>query len=374
MTHQTLTSRPLRPKRKSQPKKMLALLIAAHDEELVIGQTIDSAIRAGMKPEHIYVVDDDSSDATSQIAKQLLGSDNILRVWRSGKGLALTKATKKFELTNRYRWIHIADADGGFAPNYFRVFRSRLRVKYVAATGYVRSLPGGAVSQYRVFEYTIGFEIHRRFQAMTRTITIIPGPTSCFRADIFKNLNFANGTLTEDFDVTLQIYRQKLGHIQYIPQAVAYTQDPKNLHDFIVQISRWNRGILQGVQRHKIGRRFSRLDAYLSFQILQNFLLFFGYFVVAVFFALKFRSIEIIAEIFLFDVWLTLLLTVLVVLRTRRWDILSAFPHIYIFRWLSLLVFLKSFIEVVILGRFKANAADPLWSTAERRYRPVASA
>ena len=123
MTHQTLTSRPLRPKRKSQPKKMLALLIAAHDEELVIGQTIDSAIRAGMKPEHIYVVDDDSSDATSQIAKQLLGSDNILRVWRSGKGLALTKATKKFELTSRYRWIHIADADGGFAPNYFRVFR-----------------------------------------------------------------------------------------------------------------------------------------------------------------------------------------------------------------------------------------------------------
>jgi biofilm PGA synthesis N-glycosyltransferase PgaC len=192
-------------------RPMLALLIAAHNEELVLGNTIKSALKAGMLPEHVYVVDDNSSDKTSAIARQLLGADNVIKVGRSGKGLALTKANKHFQLTRRYRWIHIADADGAFSPDYFKVFRKRLRVKYAAATGYVRSLPGGPISQYRVMEYTIGQEIHRRFQAMTHTVTVIPGPTSCFRADIFRQVDFANKSLCEDFDVTLQIHRKGLG-------------------------------------------------------------------------------------------------------------------------------------------------------------------
>jgi cellulose synthase/poly-beta-1,6-N-acetylglucosamine synthase-like glycosyltransferase len=353
------------------PKATLCLLIAAHDEELVIAQTINSAITAGMKPQHIYVVDDNSSDKTSEIAKSILGEANVARVKRSGKGVALTKASKKFNLTNRYRWIHIADADGGFAPNYFKVFRGQLRVKYAAATGYVRSLPGGPVSQYRVFEITIGLEIHRRFQAITHTVPIIPGPTSCFRSDVFARLDFANRSLTEDFDVTLQIHRQKLGKIQYIPDAIAYTQDPKNTRDFIKQILRWNRGIMQGVHHHRIGRKLSPIDAYLSYQILQNFLFFFNYCILMPFYSIRHHSLAIVAQVFLFDVVLTLLMTMLVAIRTKRWDILSAFPFIYAFRWLSMAVFLRSFVEVVILKRFLVTQGT--WSTAGRRYKSEAS-
>src|SRR5581483_127072 len=79
-------------------KPKLALLIAAHNEEMVLEQTLRSAIRAGMKPEHIYVVDDNSSDATSQVAKSIIGETNVIKVRRSGKGLALTKAAKHFRL------------------------------------------------------------------------------------------------------------------------------------------------------------------------------------------------------------------------------------------------------------------------------------
>ena len=171
-------------------------------------------------------------------------------------------------------------------------------MKYAAATGYVRSLPGGPVSQYRVFEYTIGLEIHRRFQSYTHTVPIVPGPTSCFRSDVFERLDFANRSLTEDFDVTLQIHRQKMGKIQFIPEAIAYTQDPKNVRDFIKQITRWNRGIMQGVHRHKIGRKLSPIDAYLSYQILQNFLFFINYCVIVPIFAIEHRSLSVAAQVF----------------------------------------------------------------------------
>lgn len=348
-------------------KRQLALLIAAHNEEMVIGQTLRSAIKAGMKPENIYVVDDYSTDATSRIAKSIIGSKNVLKVSRSGKGLALTKATKKFALCDRYAWIHIADADGGFATDYFVIFRKSLRIKYAAATGYVRSLPGNSVSQYRVVEYTLGMELHRRFQALTHTITVIPGPTSCFRSDVFRKVNFANKSLTEDFDVTLQLHRQNLGRIQFIPQAVAYTQDPRNLHDYTKQITRWNRGVMQGIKRHGMGKKLTRVDSYLMYQLSQNFLLFASFFIFLPWFMITRHSMYALANAFLYDVTLLFILTLLTAGKARRGDVLSAFPQIYFYRWVALGVFLKAFVEVMILKRFKAT--EGLWGTSGRRYR-----
>lgn len=350
-----------------QNRPMLALLIAAHNEELVLENTIRSAIRAGMKAEDIYVVDDNSEDDTSKIAKSILGNDNVIKVRRSGKGLALTKANKHFKLSKRYRWIHIADADGGFASNYFALFRSSLNSKYAAATGYVRSLPGGNVGQYRVFEYTLGQEVHRRFQALAHVVSVIPGPTSCFRADIFEKVNFANHSLTEDFDVTIQIHREKLGKIQFIPKAMAYTQDPRTVGDFVKQISRWNRGLMQGFLRHKLGRRPQRIDVYLTYQVLQNLLFFLSYFVLIPYAAIAKHSLAVAAGAFLYDVFILFFLALLTAMRAGRYDILSNFPQIYMLRWVTLWVFLRSFVEVVILRKFKVTHGA--WSTAGRRYK-----
>lgn len=348
-------------------KSALSLLIAAHDEELVIGQTIRSAINAGMNPKHIYVVDDNSTDDTSAIAISIIGEKNVIKVGRSGKGLAITKGAHAFDLVNRYKWIHIADADGGFVENYFKIMRTSLNPKFAAATGYVRSLPGSSIGQYRVYEYTLGQELHRRFQALTHTVTVIPGPTSVFRADVFAKVNFANKSLTEDFDVTIQIHRLKLGKIQFIPRAVAYTQDPRNLSDFTKQITRWNRGMMQAVRRHGIGRRANRIDVYLSYQLLQNFFLLGNYLFVLPFIAYTTQSPNILALAFLMDVAMMFGLTVLMGLKAGRKDIMSAFPQIYFYRFVTLYVFLKAFTEVIILNKFRSS--EGIWGTAGRRFK-----
>jgi len=348
-------------------KSALALLIAAHDEELVIEQTIRSALNSGMDAKHVYVVDDNSTDETSAIAIGILGEKNVIKVGRSGKGLAITKGAHAFDLVNRYKWIHIADADGGFVEDYFKIMRSSLNPKFAAATGYVRSLPGSSIGQYRVYEYTLGQELHRRFQALTHTVTVIPGPTSVFRSDVFAKVNFANKSLTEDFDVTIQIHRQKLGKIQFIPRAVAYTQDPRNLGDFTKQITRWNRGMMQVVKRHGIGRSANRIDMYLSYQILQNFFLLGNYLFVLPFIAYKTQSANVLAIAFLMDVALMLSLTILMGLKAGRKDILSAFPQIYFYRFVTLYVFLKAFTEVILLNRFRSS--EGIWGTAGRRFK-----
>jgi len=355
------------PRIKKSRKQMLCLLISAHNEELVLGKTIKSAIAAGMSREHIYVVDDNSSDKTSELARSILPTSNVIRVHRSGKGLALSKAAKRFKLTKRYAWIHIADADGAFSPDYFYVFRRELRVKNAAATGYVRSLPGKRISEYRVYEYTIGMEIHRRLQTMLNVVPVIPGPTSCFRSDVFAKVNFDNKSLTEDFDVTLQLHRMKLGSVQFIPQAIAYTQDPKNLGDYTKQITRWNRGGLQSMLRHGIGRHPTRIDAYLTYQILQNLLFFASYLIWVPYMAATRGASMVIASAFVVDVMVTFVITLMAAARTKRWDVVSGFPQVYILRWVSLGVFLKAFVEVVILGKYRHT--DGKWENrATRRY------
>ena len=362
---------PIIPQKKRRVyKKKLALIIAAHNEELVLENTIRSAIKAGMRLEDIFVVDDNSSDATTDIAIQILGPMNCVKVLRSGKGLALTKGMRHFGLIKRYQWIHIADADGAFSPNYFKTFRRKLRVKYVAATGYVKSLPGGVISDYRAFEYTIGMELHRRFQALTHTVSVIPGPTSCFRADTIEKLNFANESPTEDFDVTLQIHRQKLGKVQFIHQAIAHTQDPKNLQDYTKQISRWNKGVIYGMRRHKIGRKLNRIDIYLSYQMIQTGLFFLNYVVLAPYLAVMHDSANYLAIAFLYDLLITAVLTILVAIRLRRFSIISALPNIYAMKWYSLFVFIKTLFQYGLRSQ-KDVASNGIWSTAGRRYKPT---
>lgn len=350
----------------SVKKDTLALLIAAHNEELVLGNTLASAIAAGMKAEHIYVVDDGSTDATTKVAKEYIPSINVIKLTQGGKGAALYRAAKRFRLASKYRWIHIADADGAFAPRYFNIFRRELRVENAAATGYIRSLPGKRISEYRVFEYTIGMEIHRRLQALLNVVPVIPGPTSCFRADVFEKVNFDNKSLTEDFDVTMQLHRLGLGKIQFISKAVAYTQDPRSLHDYKKQIARWNRGGLQSMLRYRIGRKLTRLDAYLTYQIMQNLLFFLIYLVWVPYVTFVYHRPGAIATAFVVDLAVTFTITVLAAMRTKRPDIISAFPFIYGLRWVSLAVFLKAFVEVIILRRYRNT--NGMWAERSRRY------
>ena len=241
-------------------KKTLALLLPAHNEEVVISDTLESAMKAGMKREDIFVVDDASEDNTLLEVGKYLPLTNILKVEHSGKAGAIAKAIDYFEVEKKYRWIHIADADSIFARDYFMTYRGALSDKYVAAIGFVQSLKGNWLCSYRAISYTYGQHVIRRLQALFGMITVLPGPVAAFRTDILHKLDFHTGNMTEDFDLTLQIHRRKLGKIRFIPEAINYTQDPNNLEDYTNQTLRWYRGFFQGLRQYKIGLLPRKID------------------------------------------------------------------------------------------------------------------
>jgi hypothetical protein len=70
---------------------------------------------------------------------------------------------------------------------------------------------------------------------------------------------------------------------------------------------------------------------------------------------------------FVIDVVVTFMINFLVAMKSKRWDILSAFPQIYMLRFISLGIFLKSFVEVIVLRKFLIS--NGLWeNNTSRRY------
>lgn len=349
-------------------KRKLALIIPAHNEEVVIGATISSAIKAGQNKRDIFVVSDGSTDETVNIALNLLGESNVLDASRSGKSGAIKKAINHFEFELGYRWLHTSDADSIFGKQYFKIIRRHLNPKmFVAATGYVQSLPGDWISKFRVYEYVWGFSVIRRIQALLGVLIIMPGPTTCLRTDILNKLNFESGSLTEDFDLTLQIHRNSIGKIQYIPHAKTYTQDPKDFDDYRVQISRWYRGFFQGVKAHKVGFRPQKIDLYITLILAQTFLYTGQIFLFLPILALLTHQINFISAFFLTEIFIYFVIALFSAVASKRLDIMAAFPLFYVLRLVNLIYFTKAFIEIIILNRFSETSQG--WSTAGRRYK-----
>jgi len=345
-------------------RSKICLIISAYNEEQVLKHTIESAINAGLSRADIYVVDDASNDRTATIAKKVVGKYNLLTVDRSGKGKAISTIVKELQLTERYEWIHIADADGEFDRRYFQELYDNLDPTYAAATGYMASLPGSYVANFRNFEYTMAMDVARRYQSILDLITVIPGPTSVFRSDVFQQLNFCTGALCEDFDVTLQIHDRKLGKIKFIETAIARTQDPHDLKNYIKQITRWNRGNLQLFVRNKMWRKVTRVNSFITYQVLQNMLFATMYGVALPILSLLTGSLYFIAVTFVIDVLTIIGFALYTAMRTKRFETLTSFPLTYFLRWVQLVVFVKCFFEVVVLRRYRISHGS--WETVAR--------
>jgi cellulose synthase/poly-beta-1,6-N-acetylglucosamine synthase-like glycosyltransferase len=352
----------------ASPKKQLILLLPAHNEELIIAETIRSAIVAGQAKCDIYVVNDNSSDKTEAIAVKLLGKDNVLTVERSGKALAVKKAIDAFDLVDRYTWLHIADADSIFSQDYFRHYRSKLDPqKYAVAVGFVQSLRGNWISTYRALTYTYSQQVTRRVQSHLGMISVFPGPITCFRTDIIKDLEFGGASLTEDFDITLQVHRKKLGKILFIPKAVNYTQDPQTLTDFCKQNMRWQRGFFQGVKKYQIGLHGQRIDVSLGYQMLQTLLFLALLLLIVPYSIITTGNWMVIPVIIAADIVVNGCIALFSSVAAKRWTLIGALPYFYFLRWIEIGIYVTAFVEVMLMKRFQEEVIG--WSTAGRRYQ-----
>ncbi len=237
----------------------VAVLIPAHNE----GAVIEDSLRAIMKlvpRKNIHVVSDGSTDNTFGIALRV-GVKAIKTRENVGKAGALHEAIERFKLVERFPVVMILDADTRVQPGYFAaalpLFNS---LGVVAVAGCVKtdrnrvlSPVGNLLVGHRMIIYAVGQRV-LKFGQTTRHLNatpIVPGFASMYRTAILPRIEMnPPGLVIEDFNMTFEVYQKRLGKVGFTLDAVAVTQDPDNLRDYVRQTKRWALGLWQTVKRH----------------------------------------------------------------------------------------------------------------------------
>lgn len=240
----------------------VAVLMAAHDEEPVLGGTL-AALRELQAGVQLFLVSDGSTDATAEIAREHGAAVLELNPNR-GKAGALVEAIRHFGLAERFDVVMLLDADTRLAPDYFETgLRAFDDPGVVAVAGRATTLltprsptrAGRILVAYRervyvAMQYLFKFGQAGRF---ADAVPIVPGFASMYRTRILADIDIAApGLKIEDYNMTFEVHAKRLGRIAFHPHcAIARTQDPDELVDYVKQVERWNLGFWQTVLRHR---------------------------------------------------------------------------------------------------------------------------
>lgn len=324
-------------------KKTFCVVIPAFNEEQVITTSLRS-LKKIVKREDIFVVSDGSKDSTVSLAKKEKVNVMALRI-NGGKAIAQDKIIQSRKLTKRYKYILFSDADSSLNKDFGREIRKMIKYNPALIVGTVTSDKKGLISAFRTYEYGLSHRIYKSAQNAISSITVAPGCASLYRNDVLEKLELKSPTLTEDFDLTIQIHQKKLGRIIYAPLAKVTTQDPLTLGDYWKQITRWNTGTWQNIFRYKLYKPNSKLNLELYFLLLDN-LLWIATFIFAVFYPMLFLNM-------LFAMLITVSsLSLIIAIIERKFWIIPYIPCFPIFYFMNIGSYYYSIVRA-IKGRNK---------------------
>ena len=255
----------------------VAVLIAAHNEEPVIEHSL-AAITALVPAGNVHVVSDGSTDRTVELARAC-GVRVITTPRNVGKAGALQEGIERFELVERFRAVMLLDADtrvdAGYFANALPLFDDP---RVVAVAGCVRTT--GQLSGLSRFGRLVAFHRQRIYSTTQYVLKfgqtwrganathIVPGFASLYRTDVLPHMEVnPPGLVIEDFNMTFQVYQNRLGKVGFTPSAVAETQDPDSPRDYVRQVRRWSLGLWQTVRRHP--PRFNLFSLMLGLMLLE---------------------------------------------------------------------------------------------------------
>ncbi|HKQ79968.1 MAG TPA: glycosyltransferase [Blastocatellia bacterium] len=230
----------------------VSILIPAYNEEKVIAQTIDSLLASTYPQFEIVVIDDGSSDRTSEVVRDRYAGVTRVRLCAKENGGKAEAMNYGLRLA-RGEIIVTLDADTVFQPETIGSLAQRFgdpKVGAVAGNAKVGNRIN-LITRWQALEYITSQNLDRRAFAVLNCITVVPGAVGAWRRELLERAGgFASDTLAEDQDLTLKARR--MGYeIGYEENAVAWTEAPDTVKGLAKQRFRWSFGTLQCMWKHR---------------------------------------------------------------------------------------------------------------------------
>ncbi len=228
----------------------VSVLIPAHNEEKIIGKTIERLLNdnySGKK--EIIVLNDGSEDNTGEVVSSYSKKNSMVRLINlkhKGKSGAINVGIKK----SKYDIIVILDADSLVEKNAIEEIVKPLKDKKVGGVaGSIRGIRNNnPLTWFQDLEYLISSG-WRYICTKINANSILPGFSAFRKEALLKVGGFSSDTLTEDFDIVFDM--KKIGYeTRTRPSAVMFTDLPKNFKSLIKQRLRWGRGTIQVLKKN----------------------------------------------------------------------------------------------------------------------------
>lgn len=257
------------------------LLVPCRDEESVIAATV-SAARTSFPNVHVWVIDDDSEDATAQIVRELMDFDvrvhlisRVRPAARTGKGDALNTAYEQVaayvdqDSTARERVIiGVLDADGFLSENALELLagpdgfdnaeigaaqlevwmKNRADRKPRPQHGWLRNILGRYLIRMQDIEFRTSNSAMQLLRVQTGTVGM-GGNGQFTRLTVLDALTEHHGKpwgrkLSEDYELGLNIL--SLGYRNhYVRQAHVSQEALPYFRRLLTQRTRWAQGIME---------------------------------------------------------------------------------------------------------------------------------
>jgi cellulose synthase/poly-beta-1,6-N-acetylglucosamine synthase-like glycosyltransferase/peptidoglycan/xylan/chitin deacetylase (PgdA/CDA1 family) len=254
----------------------VTIVVPAFNECLGIEACVRSLTGLNYPEYEVIVVDDGSTDDTSDIVRSLdLDRVTLIRKENGGKPSALNAGIA----AARYETLVLVDGDTVFRPNTLRELVKPFADPEVGAVSGNTKVANrdGLLGAWQHLEYVMGFNLDRRMFDVLECMPTVPGAIGAFRRAAVERVGgVSDDTLAEDTDLTMALCRDGW-RVVYAPNAVAWTEAPATLTQLWRQRYRWCYGTLQSMWKHrhavvergqagKLGRR--GLPYLLLFQVL----------------------------------------------------------------------------------------------------------
>ncbi len=236
----------------------VSIIVPIYNEDIVLRDSIESLLNLEYDNYEIIMVNDGSTDNTSEVAESIVGINRgkysdvkvtLINKHNAGKAIALNTGIA----ISQAEYVLCMDADSKLSPNTLKLAMRHFNdPKVGAVAGNVKVLNRKKfLTDLQALEYIEGLNMARAAQSYIRLVNIIPGPIGVFRKKALQSAGFySDDTFAEDADLTLKIMAAGW-KVYYEPLSISYTQAPTTLQQLIKQRYRWTRGILQSLRKYK---------------------------------------------------------------------------------------------------------------------------
>lgn len=230
----------------------VSIIVPAYNEEINCVATVNSLLKQDYPNLEIIFVDDGSKDNTYAVISKAFADNPKVKTFtkpNGGKASALNYGIKYASSD----YLVCIDADTQLKKDAVAQLMRYFQDENVGAVaGNVKvGNEKNILTQWQSIEYITAQNFDRRAFDYINGITVVPGAIGAFRKKAMMDAGgFTTDSLAEDCDLTIRILRA--GYvIRNCNEAIAVTEAPETIRQFLKQRFRWSFGIMQSFWKNR---------------------------------------------------------------------------------------------------------------------------